>query len=271
MENFKRKLPPFLRWAGSKRKILPQLLGYWNERYNRYIEAFTGSGCFFFSIEPQNSIISDINYELINTYHIVKKYPKELYAFLQSMPLGKNSYYVIRKISPSKLNLIERAARFMYLNRFAFNGLYRTNLKGEFNVPYGPMVKSRYPSLETFLIFSKKLERTKIFCSDFQQIISLAKDGDFIYLDPPYALKNSRSFYQYDRYSFSSLDIQRLCLTLDEANNKGVHFVVSYAYSDEVINYFKKWKINETITTRNIRGFATDKKFAKELIITNIY
>lgn len=126
---------PFLRWAGSKRKQLPILSRFWNAGFSRYVEPFMGSACLFFELQPKNAMLADINSDLIRTFLAVRDHPQAVANRLAKIPLGKRSYYFIRKQKLSDLDGVDAAARFIFLNRFCFNGLYRTNEAGRFNVP----------------------------------------------------------------------------------------------------------------------------------------
>ena len=134
---------PFLRWAGSKKKQVPTLARFWNCGFDRYIEPFMGSACLFFDLQPKDAVLGDINNDLIRTFLAVRDHPRAVANRLTKIPLGKRSYYAIRKQRLSDLDPVEAAARFIFLNRYCFNGLYRTNEAGRFNVPYAPLGTGR--------------------------------------------------------------------------------------------------------------------------------
>src|SRR5437773_2382230 len=127
---------PFLRWAGSKRKQVSRLREFWSPTYRRYIEPFAGSSCLFFALQPERAILSDNNQELIDTYHSVQQSPEEIYDAVLRIPRTKAKYEQMRAESPTNLRRVQRAVRFIFLNRNCFNGIYRTNLHGKFNVPF---------------------------------------------------------------------------------------------------------------------------------------
>ena len=126
---------PFLRWAGSKRQLLPKLAEYWRPSFRRYVEPFMGSACFFFYLRPEHSLLTDINGDLVEAFTVVRDFPDSVYKRLMEFPLGEEGYYKVRGMNQRKLTPVDRGARFIYLNRFCFNGLYRTNKEGKFNVP----------------------------------------------------------------------------------------------------------------------------------------
>ena len=153
---------PFLRWAGSKKRLLPKLVTYWEDGFTRYVEPFMGSAALFFAIKPSNAILSDINSELVETFSAVRDHPRAVYNRLFRLPLGKDAYYQIRQEDASRLPTLDRAARFVYLNRFCFNGLYRTNKNGKFNVPYAASKTGRLPSQEELYKAAKVLSVAQI-------------------------------------------------------------------------------------------------------------
>src|SRR5262245_30218265 len=134
---FRQDMKSPIRWAGSKTQLLPSLRKFWGSEYQRYIEPFAGSASLFFDIKPANALLGDLNWELISALQALKRDAELVLQCLLRLPRGRRSYYRIRKQDPAILSPAERSARFFYLNRFCFNGLYRTNLKGQFNVPYG--------------------------------------------------------------------------------------------------------------------------------------
>ena len=137
---------PFIRWAGSKRQHLSLLKSYWSDKFSRYVEPFAGSAILFFNLNPKRALLGDINNELISTFETVSDHPTRIHNILSSIPKGRSHYIKLRKVNPYSLCPTKRAARFIYLNRYCFNGLYRTNLKGEFNVPYGGKKSGKLPT-----------------------------------------------------------------------------------------------------------------------------
>jgi DNA adenine methylase len=260
---------PFLRWAGSKRRLLGLLESAWGGT-GRYIEPFVGSGALFFRIEPDQGIISDINADLIDTLCTLSSRPKQVFEAANGVLPGRDWYNAVRSLRPRQLGKIDRAARFIYLNRHCFNGLYRTNASGEFNVPYGPHRTGPLPSEEHLTAASRLLRRAKIVCGDFERVVrGSVRRGDFVYLDPPYAVRNRRMFRQYDASTFGLEDLERLRVLLREIDSRGAVFVLSYAFSKEAIDLSRRWKSVRVSVNRNIAGFASDRRRAIELLITN--
>jgi len=229
-----------------------------------------GSACVFFSISPPQALLSDLNSELIGTFDAVRKFPHEIYSILMSLPRDAETYYTMRKLEPSSLELIHRAARFLYLNRFCFNGLYRTNLKGEFNVPFASSKTGDFPSWENFWSAAIKLQGVDLKCGDFSSVLSNeVRKGDFVYLDPPYAVKNKRIFRQYGPETFGLEDLARLSEILEKINSSGALFLLSYANCAEAKQLFSKWSSIEVEVQRNIAGFAKHRRMASELLVSN--
>lgn len=262
---------PFLRWAGSKRKVVSILAEYWSDSHERYIEPFMGSAVLFFRIQPKKAILSDINSELSDTYKSLKDNPSEVFKILSKYRKGKKAYYSLRNKDPNLLDQNSRAARFIYLNRFCFNGIYRTNNQGKFNVPYSEQPRSSLPTEEDLVLVSKSLRSARIMNADFAKVVnSNVKKGDFVYLDPPYAVQNRRIFRQYGPQTFGLSDLERLSNVLEEINKRGAYFLLSYAFSIEAKSVFKMWTQRRIITTRNISGFSEYRRRAVEILATNI-
>ena len=270
MPSPKNAVAPFLRWAGSKRKLLSRLAPYWGNKHTRYIEPFMGSAAFFYAINPSSAILSDINEDLVRTFVSVRDHPRAVYNRLLDIPRGKRSYNRVRKQSPTGLDPLDRAARFIFLNRFCFNGIYRTNAKGVFNVPYASL-KQVIPPWDAFRAAAQPLKSAIIICADFEEVVSNnVREGDFVYLDPLYAVRNRRVFRQYDPQTFGLDDLNRMDQTLRLIDKRNAKFVLSYAYAPESIEYFQNWQRRKAFTQRNVSGFAEHRRMAAELIVTNI-
>ena len=261
---------PFLRWAGSKRRLLPKLLEYWATGHKRYIEPFMGSACMFFAASPQTAILGDINPHLVATFIAVRDHPRAVHNAIERIPQGKRSYYRMRSTDTAILSNSASAARFIFLNRFCFNGLYRTNRDGYFNVPFSNSRTGPLPNLADLLRASRTLKTADIRRGDFADMLTDVRSGDFVYLDPPFAVSNRRLFRQYDPQSFGLSDLDRLSKVLQDIDHRGAAFLVSYAVCKEALSRFSKWNVRRLQTQRNIAGFASDRRRAVELVISNI-
>jgi DNA adenine methylase len=261
---------PFLRWAGSKRKQLSRLKSFWSIDYERYIEPFCGSSCLFFDIAPNAAILGDNNPDLIELYRVVRDEPERLYRRLCRIKRDVATYNRWRALDPKSLDKETRALRFLYLNRNCFNGIYRTNSSGKFNVPMGKMPGS-YFSLDDLNKCSKLLKKTKLVAGDFIKTLENIRPGDFIYMDPPFAMATNkrRVFREYSQRSFNTIDIPRFSAALNEIDNIGADFLVSYADCSEARILANSWNSVRLPVRRNIAGFIGDRKNAYELLITN--
>jgi DNA adenine methylase len=261
---------PFLRWAGSKRKLLPELSKHCSVETGRYIEPFMGSACLFFHLKPSAAVLADTNADLIELFEVIRQSPHEVYDRLIRLPRTERQYYELRGRTPHRMKVMNRVVRFLYLNRNCFNGLYRTNLKGQFNVPFSAVRTGDYPSRDEFLSASKLLARASLACGDFSEVVRThVRPGDLVYLDPPYAVENRRVFRQYGPQTFGTSDLERLATLLRHIDDLGARFVLSYADCPEAIRTFQEWPQRRVVTQRNISGFARHRRKDTELIAMN--
>jgi DNA adenine methylase len=261
---------PLFRWAGSKRKLLPHLKLLWSEEYIRYLEPFAGSACLYFNLNPKTALLNDRNPHVISTYRAVRDEAKEVHEIVTSLPRTSDFYYRIRPIALSTKDPLLRAAFFIYLNRNCFNGLFRTNKFGQFNVPFSGSRTGTLPTSDSFQEIAARLKRARLFSRDFQEfVLQNVTAGDFVYLDPPYALDNERIFTQYGLTTFGTTDLKRLDEVLHHINNAGATFVLSYADSHLARKIFARWSIDDISVERQIASFAANRRKVSELIITN--
>jgi DNA adenine methylase len=256
-----------IRWAGSKRQMLALLRSFW-ARGNRYIEPFAGSACLFFDIEPSEAVLGDLNADLINAYRCLRDDCDATLAALSKLIPNKENYYAVRSIDPLSLGSVDAAARFLFLNRLCFNGLYRTNMLGQFNVPIGSDPERIYdePLLRAAAVL---LKRTTLTAGDFEGTLDRARSGDFVFLDPPYILSARRTFAEYLPDSFREIDLDRLSKALAALDRRGVDFVITYADCREARELMSPWMSKRWRARRHISGFASHRRFNYELIATN--
>lgn len=262
------KRRPIIRWAGSKTRILPILVEYMPVNYDRYIEPFCGSMSLFVKVNPKSSIMGDINQDLINFYLQLKDNHSEIAAKVFSLARTKEEYYRVRALDQEKMTSLDRAVRFFYLNRHCFNGVYRANLKGQFNVPFGSKL-AEIPTAEELAGFAKSIQATEFLNCDFEATVAKAGEGDLVYLDPPYAGTEAKDRGEYGPNSFKSFDIDRLGVCLRSASERGAKVLLSYASIDAIKEEFDGWNINEIFVGRSVSGFARGRKKVPEVIITN--
>ena len=201
-------------------------------------------------------------------YDVVCKFPYKLHSLLSGYPRSPEFYYKTRALNPKSLKKIERAARFMYLNRFCFNGLFRTNLKGNFNVPRGSHTGD-IPSLDELLVAREKLVNTLLLSCDFHDAIANVDSSYFVYLDPPYVYKERKERGEYGVGSFDLQDISRLETQLNILNDKGAKFLLSYVDKPEMSNIKSTWVSRDIPVNRQIGGFSSTRRIVRELLITN--
>jgi DNA adenine methylase len=260
---------PFLRWAGSKRKLISELRRYWPLEGLRYVEPFAGSACLFFALAPSKALLGDINKDLIGTYLEVKYRPERLAEALFPLRRSKRTYLRLRRVEAKTLDADSRAARFVYLNRYCFNGLYRTNQRGKFNVPYGAVGTGSLPSKEHLLQCSRALKHARLRCCDFDGLLSEVGVGDFVYLDPPFSVSERRVFNEYQAEIFSNKDVRRLRQTVERLDRSGARFLLSYADCEEARFLQKGFLTRRVSVRRNIAGFVGKRTLSDEVLISN--
>lgn len=264
-----RQVKPLLRWAGSKRNQLWRLGAFWSPSHTGYVEPFAGSACLFFSIAPEAAVLGDANRELIDFYKVVRDEPERLYRRLCRIRRDNATYRKWRSIDPRSLDYATRAVRFIYLNRNCFNGIYRTNLDGQFNVPMG-RDQGVYFTKAELIECSDLLFRAKLVAGDFMKTLAYVKPGNFVYLDPPYAVNSRRVFREYGKRLFNAADIPRLAKCLKAIHTAGADFLLSYADCSEARALASQWNAVRVPIRRNVAGFAGARKNAYEWLVTNL-
>ncbi len=257
-----------LRWAGSKRKLLPVLKKLAPQDFNRYIEPFCGSLSFYIALKPDSALVGDINEELVNFYRMIAWRPRAIASATHRLADDESTYYYLRSQDPQSLCLQERAVRFLYLNRYCFNGVYRTNRQGKFNVARGKHM-GRIPSIEELVGFGRLLRGVGVQLCDFEELVDAAKRGDFIYLDPPYAGRGVRDRGEYGIGAFKETDLDRLAEALHRASNRGAKVLLSYADMPAVRSRFRSWSATTLDVARNVAGFSGARGSVSELILRN--
>ena len=265
-----KQIEPFLKWPGGKRWIAKKYKEYFPKEYNMYIEPFLGSGAVFFSLQPKEAILSDINKELINLYVIMRDNPKELKGQLvyHQERHTKEHYYKIRDVILT--DNLKCAGRLLYLNRACYNGMYRVNKQGKFNVPIGTKNNFTY-DIDQFDQYANCLKHATLICGDFYEIINKAKKNDFIFADPPYATSGKANFTKYNDELFVLQDQLRLHEALVNAKARGAKIVLTNVYCKEIIEMYKNDGFYVHILQRssNIAGQADKRGKVKELMITS--
>jgi len=261
------KSPPIIRWAGSKRKVLHILKENLPVQYNRYVEPFCGSASLFFEQDCQNALLADINHELINAFEQIKV-NSNIRELILKEPNTPEKYYELRALNPQDLNDTERAVRFLYLNRFCFNGVYRTNKKGHFNVPRGNRTGS-VPPQTAFDSVRKKLSQASLVVADYKSTLNQLTNGDFVYIDPPYT-KSGKNTGEYGPNSFTSNELPEFLASLDNLNKRNIKFLLSYRACKETINHLSKnYNVQNISVKRHVAGFKNSWNDADEILVKN--
>jgi DNA adenine methylase len=277
---YTKKCQPFIKWVGGKRGLLAQLLEKFPKKFENYHEPFLGGGAVFFELYSQgllkdkNIYLSDINSELINTYNVVKNNPNELINNLENFKEkhSKEFYYEIREIDRTEkfktLTKIERATRFIYLNKTCFNGLYRVNKKGYFNTPIGSYKNPNIADRDAILSASEALQNAIISNKPFTEVINNTNKNDLIYFDPPYyPLNVTSSFTAYDENEFLD-DKQKELFNIFEELGKNDCFVLhSNSDTDFIKNLYKRYDINFVQANRFINSKSNSRGKISEVLI----
>ena len=274
VEEIHPKITPFVKWAGGKRQLLDDLAKFFPKKYERYVEPFVGGGIMYLALQPQRAILGDTNEELMNCYMVVKEHLDELIEALlqyQQHVSDKDYYYSVRGQDPRSLTSVARAARFMYLNKTCYNGLYRVNRKGDFNVPFGK--RERAPQLfngDNLKAISRLLQTAELVAGDFEEIASQACAGDFVYFDPPYhRLSDKHSFTSYSINDFGEDDHKRLAQVFQQLDSNRCTVLLTNSDTPLVRNLYSGYVIEPVMTNRMINCKGSGRGNFPELIISN--
>jgi len=269
---------PFVKWAGGKRQLLPQIKERMPEQFNNYYEPFVGGGAVTFELLPENAVVNDINKSLVNAYRQICDAPDEFLEAINKLDNemwedGKAYYYSLRELYNDKMMKseydVELAALFVFINKHCFNGLYRVNGKGLFNVPYN---NSRKASVDENAIreISKYLKKVTILEGDFEAACEGAMEGDFVFIDSPYAPLNPTSFESYTKEGFDIESHKRLADLFDELTARGCYCMLTN-HNTELINELygnKGYRIDVVSVKRMINSDASNR-VGEEVIICN--
>lgn len=265
---------PFLKWAGGKSKLIPALSKFFPQSFQRYFEPFAGGAAVFFHL--RNTIgefkaeISDLNPELVNCYRVIRDNPEALINELQKHQNNPEHFYRTRALDPRRLTVEERAARIIYLNKTCFNGLYRENSKGQFNVPFGSYKNPNFCNQDALKSCSRALSDTEISCASFKELLQKAEKGDFIYFDPPYhPLSSSSNFTSYTKNSFGTLDQEELSCLFQELDRRGCYLLLSNSDCQFIRRLYKKQIIETVYALRAINCKGEGRGKISEVLIMN--
>lgn len=271
-------ISPFVKWAGGKRQLLPQIKERMPEKYDNYFEPFVGGGAVLFELLPSSALINDINKALINAYRQICNVPEAFINAVNRLDTemwedGKKYYYSLRERFNDKLMKseydVELAALFVFINKHCFNGLYRVNGKGLFNVPYNNNRKASVDE-KAILNVSKYLQGVTIIDGDFEEACQEAKKGDFVFIDSPYAPLNPTSFESYTKEGFDIESHKRLANLYDELTDRGC-FCMLTNHNTELINelYGNKGYTIDVVSVKRMINSDASNRVGEEVIICN--
>lgn len=274
------KPKPFVKWVGGKRQLLSQFRNldlYPPEEFdpvtNKYFEPFVGGGAVFFDLLPQNAELSDLNKELVITYNTIKNNVESLIKSLKKHTYSKDYFLFLRATKVAELSDIEIASRFIFLNRTAFNGMYRVNSKGEFNVPFGKYSNPLICDEINLRKVSKELKSVNIKHQDYKAVLDNARKGDFIYLDPPYyPVSKTSSFTSYTNSAFLEKEQIELRDTFVELHKRGSFVMLSNSdtpFINDIYSGIKGVKINKVQAGRAINSKASGRGKVTEVLVVN--
>jgi DNA adenine methylase len=274
---------PFLKWAGGKRQLLPEIVKYVPKLTSKhtYYEPFIGGGALLFELQPPKAVINDSNKELINCYKVIKDSLDELMEELSKDKYSNSetSYYEMRDLdrSPKKyeiLSEVEKAARIIYLNKTCYNGLFRVNSQGQFNVPFGRYKNPNFLDDAVLRAVNKYLNSNNITLlnQDFAEAVKDAKRGDFVYFDPPYdPVSETASFTGYDVNGFNRDEQKRLKKVFDDLHERGCKVMLSNSCTDFILDLYKDYQdtIIKVRATRSINSNALKRGMVDEVLVLN--
>lgn len=268
---------PFLKWAGGKTQLLDELVRRLPQRFVVYYEPFLGSGALFFQLYRmkliKRAVLSDINRELIVTYSAVRDSVDDVIEIILSFPYDRDFFYQLRSMDPDKLDPTMIAARMIYLNKTGFNGLYRVNRNGQFNVPFGS--HARVPKIvdkDNLIAVSRALKGVELICADFQEVLSRAVAGDFVYCDPPYVpISQTSRFTEYQPGGFTDSDQERLRSMCETLSSQGVNVMISNSSAEPVRSRFfpAGFRCDFVNARRFINSVGSKRGIVPEAILTN--
>jgi DNA adenine methylase len=265
---------PFLKWAGGKRRLLDQYAPYFPplETIHRYYEPFIGGAAVFFHLRPPFATLADRNEKLIEVYQAVQQEVEAVIAALRAHRNEPDYFYEVRAQDAARLSRAERAARLIFLNKTCYNGLFRENSKGKFNVPFGRYKNPRICDEERLRAAAAALQGVDLLAGDFEDVAATAVPGDFLYLDPPYVpLSATSNFTSYDKLGFSIGDHMRLADTVEALTARGCRVMLSNSAAPLVYDLYGRspYRLLDMTARRHINRNGNGRGPIKELLILN--
>jgi DNA adenine methylase len=266
-------LRPFLKWAGGKQRLIAHYQEHFPDFDNidRYYEPFIGSGAIFFHYQPETAVLADRNETLMEVYQAVQQDVEAIIKALRVHYNDSDYFYEVRAQDVTQLTVAQRAARIIFLNKTCYNGLFRENSKGKFNVPFGRYKSPKICNEKRLRRASQALQNVTLMAADFEDVVETAVAGDFVYFDPPYApLSATSSFTQYDKHGFARADQIRLSETVAKLTKRGVKVMLSNSSAPIIYDLYERdYQLVEMHARRNINSKGSQRGPVKELLILN--
>lgn len=269
---------PFLKWAGGKRQLIKEIINLIPKKYNKYYEPFLGGGALLFYLQPSKTVVSDSNSDLINCYQVLRDSPDKLLEVIGGFKNEKDFFYKTREMdrqpSYAELSPVIKAARIIYLNKTCFNGLFRVNKQGQFNAPFGNYKNPTLLDPAVAKAVHKYLQKNEvaILNFDFEEAVSTARAGDFVYFDPPYdPISDTSSFTGYDLNGFSRSEQQRLKRVCDELTEQGVAILLSNSDTPFVRELYNdiRYTVHVVQARRSINSVGSKRGKINEVLVKN--
>src|SRR5215210_289112 len=261
---------PILRWAGGKTLIIGSITGLLPAKWDTFIEPMVGGGALFFHLRPEKAILADSNSELINFYRVLRFRCAELKTRLLSLAASRDLYYELRDAAPK--GDLQRAVRFAYLNRLSWNGLYRVNRSGRFNVPIGDRLPQAMWRANDIDRANESLRNARLLTADFGKTARLAKEGDFVFFDPPYP-RGAKADLGFNRYSADFFELshhRRLSRLVDSLSDRGIKVMLTIAYDQQLEAIYPQHMRRHVAHSKSLISCnGSDRGEVKELVLTN--
>ena len=266
---------PVVKWVGGKRQLITEIDKYIPSHFSTYYEPFLGGGAVFFYLQPKKAVVNDINKELINLYQVIQDNVEELIEDLKKHKNEPDYFYSIRELDRDlevykKLTPVERASRIHYLNKTCYNGLFRVNSQGQFNVPFGRYKNPNIVNEITLRAVSNYFNSAKITfkCCDFEEAVKGARKGSFVYFDPPYdPVSDTSSFTGYDKGGFDRQEQKRLKKLCDKLDDRGIKFLLSNSETEFILDLYRDYKIEIVQAKRSINSKGNKRGEVNEVLV----
>lgn len=268
---------PFVKWVGGKRQLIDEIIPLLPEHFSTYCEPFLGGGALLFKLQPSKAIVNDLNEDLIIVYEVIRDDVESLIESLKKHKNNPDYYYEIRDLDRDKnayknIGKVNKASRILFLNKTCYNGLFRVNSAGEFNVPFGNYKNPNIVNEPTLRAVSQYLNKRDIrfYSEDYEVILKKLRKGSFVYLDPPYdPVSDTSSFTGYNKGGFDREEQLRLKECCDALNKKGINFMLSNSNTKFIRELYKDYNITIVNARRNINSNSKKRGEVEEVIVRN--